>query len=103
MIFVGKKPPEKSMEDFKEYYLERHAPLFLKTVPQVRKYTINFPVARPGKEPAPFDFITEIWWDDMESVRAFYKSAEYRDVIQPDEVKLGAVAQGVYFDEYVQK
>lgn len=103
MIFTGKKGPEKTMEEFKAYYLEQHAPLFLKTVPHVRKYTLNFPTVRPGKEPPPFDFITEVWWDDMETVRAFYKSDEYKNIIQPDEVKLGAAGSGVYFDEFVQK
>lgn len=102
MIFTGKKGPDQTMEAFKRYYLEQHAPLTVKTVPNMRKYTINFPIERPGKEP-PFDFITEVWWDDMESVRAFYKSDEYKNIIQPDEVKLGATGQGVYFEEFVQK
>ncbi len=102
MIFTGKKGPDKSMAEFKAYYLEQHAPLTVKTVPNMRKYTINFPIERPGKE-RPFDVITEVWWDDMESVRAFYKSDEYKNIIQPDEVKLGATGQGVYFEEFVQK
>ena len=102
MIFTGKKGPDKSMQEFKRYYLERHAPLFLETVPQARNYTINFPIERPGKE-NPFDFVTEIWWDDIETVRAFYKSDEYKNIIQPDEVRLGAVGAGSYFEEYVQK
>ena len=102
LIFTGKKGPEKSMEEFKKYYLEQHAPLFLKTVPYVRKYTINFAIERPGKE-NPFDFITEIWFDDVDTVRRFYKSDEYKNIIQPDEVKLGAVGQASYFNEFVQK
>ena len=102
MFFIGKKGPEKSVEEFKKYYLEQHAPLFVKTIPHARKYTINFPIERPGKENT-FDFITEVWWDDIDTVRAFYKSDEYKNVIQPDEVKLGAVGQGLYFEEFVQK
>ncbi len=102
MIFTGKKGPDKSMEKFKAYYLEQHAPLTVKTVPNMRKYTINFPIERPGKE-NPFDFITEVWWDDIDSVRAFYKSDEYKNIIQPDEMKLGAIGQGMYFEEFVQK
>ena len=49
------------------------------------------------------DFVTEIWWDDVESVRAFYKSDEYKNVIQPDEGTLGTLAQGSYFDEVVRE
>lgn len=66
LIFTGKKPPGQSMEEFRRYYLDHHAPLFMRTVPAVRKYTINFAVERPGKE-NPFDFITEIWWDDFDA------------------------------------
>ena len=102
LIFTGKKGPEKSMQEFKKYYLEQHAQLFMKTVPSVRKYTINFAIERPGKE-NPFDFITEIWWDDIDAVHRFYKSDDYKNIIKPDEVKLGAVAQGSYFEEFVQK
>ncbi|HZZ90243.1 MAG TPA: EthD domain-containing protein [Caulobacteraceae bacterium] len=102
MIFTGKKGPDKIMEEFKKYYLEQHGPLFLKTVPHARHYTINFPIERPRKE-NPFDFVTEIWWDDIDTVRAFYKSDEYKNIIQPDEVRLGAVGAGSYFEEHVQK
>lgn len=102
MIFTGKKGPDKTQEEFQRYYSEVHGPLFLKTVPTVRKYVMNFPVVRPGKE-HPFDFVTEIWWDDMEAVRAFYKSDEYRDIIQPDEVRLGAIGTGSYYEEIVGK
>lgn len=84
MIFAGKEGADKTMEEFKAYYLEHHAPLFLKTVPRVRKCTLNFPTIRPGREPPPFDFITEVWWDDMDTVRPFYKSDEYKNIIQPD-------------------
>ena len=66
MIYCGKNGSGKSMEAFKAYYLEHHAPLFRKTALEVRRYVINFPIERPGRE-APFDFVTEIWWDDMES------------------------------------
>ena len=102
LIFVGKKDPKKTWEEFKKYYLEQHAPLFLKTIPYARKYVVNMAIQRPGKE-NPFDFITELWWDDIETVQKFYKSEEYKNVIQPDEVKLGATAQGCYFEEFVRK
>jgi uncharacterized protein (TIGR02118 family) len=103
VIFVGKKDPAKTMDEYKKYYLEQHAPLVLRTVPQMRKYTINFPTVRPGKESPPFDFITEVWWDDAAAMHAFYKSDEYQNIIQPDEARLGGSGQGVHFEEFVQK
>lgn len=102
LILMGKKDPKKTMEEFRKYYLEHHAPLVKKTIPQVKKYVVNFAIERPGKE-NPFDFITELWWDDVDCVRKFYKSDEYKNIIQPDEVKLGALGQGSYFEEFIQK
>lgn len=105
LIYMGKKHAGATIEEFKAYYLDHHAPLFLENAPRARKYTINFPTARRGKEAPPldFDFITEIWWEDVESVRAFYKSEAYRNIIRPDELKLFATGSAVYFDEFVQK
>ncbi|HEX7775951.1 MAG TPA: EthD domain-containing protein [Parvibaculum sp.] len=102
LIFTGKKGPDKTFEEFKKYYLETHAPLTVKTCTNMRKYTVNFAVQRPGKE-TPFDFIAEVWYDDIAAVQAFYKSDDYKNIIQPDEVRLGATAQAVYYEEFVQK
>lgn len=101
-ILMGKKSPDQSMEEFKKYYLAHHAPLIMKTIPQARKYTINFVVERPGKESA-FDFITEVWWDDLAAARVFFKSDAYRNVIRPDEVSFGITGQTAYFEEFVQR
>ncbi len=105
MIYTGRKKPDQSHEEFRAYYLEHHAPLFLKTVPQACKYTINFPTLLPGKDPVnlDYDFITEIWWTDIDAIRSFYRSDAYRDIIQPDEQKLFATGSAIYFDEFVQK
>ncbi len=102
LILLGKKDPDKTMEEFKKYYLERHAPLVKKTVPHIKRYVINFALERPGKS-NPVDFITELWWDDIDSVRKFYKSDDYKNIIRPDEIKLGATGDGAYFEEFVQK
>lgn len=102
LIFVGKMDSSKTWEEFKKYYLEQHAPLFLKTIPYVKKYVVNLAIQRPGKT-NPFDFITEIWWESQEDVRKFYKSEEYKNIIQPDEARLGATAQVAYFEEFVEK
>jgi hypothetical protein len=105
MIYTGKKQPDTSLEAFRAYYLEHHAPLFVKNAPQACKYTINFPTVHPDKGPPQleYDFITEIWWEDLASMRAFYRSDAYRDVIRPDEQKLFASGSAIHFDEFVQK
>lgn len=105
MIYTGTKKADQSVADFRAYYLNHHAPLFLKNAPQACKYTINFPTLGPGKEPPAlaYDFITEIWWEDVEAMRTFYRSENYRDIIEPDEQKLFATGSAIYFDEHVQK
>ena len=105
IIYIGKKHSGTTLEAFKSYYLERHAPLFMKNAPQVQKYTINFPNSPLGNDTSSpdYDFITEIWWEDTESVHAFYGSEVYKNVIRPDEQKLFAAGSAVHFDEFVQK
>ena len=105
IIYTGKKKPDQSVAEFRAYYLNHHAPLFLKTAHQACKYTINFPTIRADKETSSleFDFITEIWWRDIDSVRSFYKSDEYKNTIKPDENNLFATGSAIYFDEFVQK
>ena len=90
MIYTGTKKPDQSVEDFRAYYLDHHAPLFMQNAPQACKYTINFPTHRLGKEPPSlgYDFITEIWWEDVDAMRAFYKSNGYLNIIKPDEQEL---------------
>lgn len=48
MIYTGTKMPDQSAKEFRTYYLESHAPLFMQYAPQARKYTINFPTRFPG-------------------------------------------------------
>lgn len=105
MIYFGKGKPDRTVEEFRAYYLDHHAPLFMKTAQKAQKYTINFPTIFKGKDvpDLDFDFVTEIWWEDIEAVRAFYKSDEYVKVIKPDEQALFATGSAFYFDEFVQK
>ncbi len=105
MIYTGTKQPEQSVEDFRTCSLDRHAPLFMKHAPQGRKYTINFPPLRSGKEPPALgpDFITGIWWEDIEALLAFYRSDDYLNIIKPDGQKLFATGSAIHFDAFVQK
>lgn len=101
-IFMGKRRVGQTMAEFKRYYLEHHAPLIMKTIPHVRRYTLNFAIERPGKD-NDFDFVTEVWWDDIASARAFYKSDAYQQVIRTDELDFGVTGQAGYFEEFIQK
>jgi uncharacterized protein (TIGR02118 family) len=55
-----------SREDFRQWWLEEHAPL-ARTLPGVRR--IRFNVLDEG---APFDGIAELWFDSAEAADAAY-------------------------------
>ncbi len=74
-----------SFDAFKKYYLDVHAPLVKNPFPEIRKYVVNFALQR-GKETA-YDAITEIYWEDFETIVKIAKSDTFKNVIMPDEDK----------------
>lgn len=102
-IFAIKRKPGLSFAEFKKYYLEKHAPLVKSSFPEIRKYLINFALQR-GKE-TPFDAITELYWDDFETLVKIAKSDTYRRVIVPDEDKFidRQSVQVILTEEFPQK
>ena len=88
--------------EFKKYYLE-FTPLAKKSFPEIRKYVVNFALQR-GKE-TPYDAITEIYWDDFDTIVRMAKSDTYKDVIVPDEDNFADRDSGVVVltEEYPQK
>ena len=102
-IFTMKRRPGMTFEEFKKYYLEVHAPLIKKSFPEIRKYVVNLALQR-GKE-TPYDAVTEIYWDDIETIIRVAKSDTFKNVIMPDEDKFGDRQSGVVVltEEYPQK
>ena len=103
-ITVGRKNPSLSHEEWKKYYLGTHAPLFLKNAaPYIRKYIINFAVDIPGTQ-NPFDYATELYFEDLDTWNLVRNSEPFQKIILPDESKLGNVdRQSAWFEELVQK
>jgi uncharacterized protein (TIGR02118 family) len=61
-IFLLQRDPSLSPEEFRAYWLERHVPIVL-AVPNLRGFTCNV-VASSAADPAPYDGLAELWWDD---------------------------------------
>jgi len=102
-ISVGKKNPAMTKEEFKKYYLEKHCPLFLRLFSgYVLKYVVNFVVDEPGKE-TPFDYVTELYYKDVETREKMRQTEECKNILRPDEIRLGAVSQGGWFEEFIKK
>ncbi|GAA2569775.1 hypothetical protein GCM10010435_49840 [Winogradskya consettensis] len=88
LAFLVKRVESMTHEQFVEYHREHHAPLFA-SIPEagryVRKYTVSHPVPAPHYPGPEFDGLTEIWFDGWDDHNAFFESANYRNLVQPDE------------------
>ena len=79
-------------DEFVTYHREHHADLFM-SVPvvqanvaaYVQQHTVDESVE--GLPPAPFDGVTELWFEDAENNRRLFTDEEYLRVIRPDEMK----------------
>jgi uncharacterized protein (TIGR02118 family) len=66
-----------TLNQFKDYWHEKHAPLALSVLPKspfVKKYVHNYAIPVEGFGEPAFDGIGELCFDDME---AFHKSTEW--------------------------
>lgn len=92
-----------SFEEFKKHYLEVHAPLVKRSFPEIRKYIINLAIQR-GKETL-YDAITEVYYDDLETVIRLARSNIYKDQLVPDEERFmdRSVFRNILTEEFPQK
>ena len=88
LLFL-KRRPGMTLEAFRDYYENHHAPLCAKyssgLVRYVRRYLEPHPNPDTGaSEELPFDVITELWFDDA---RAFHGTVRHLSTaVMPDEV-----------------
>ena len=102
MAFVKRKSGM-SFDEFKKHYLEVHAPLVKNAFPEIRKYVVSLALQR-GRETA-YDAITEIYWDDLETIVKIAKSDTYKKDIVEDEKRFMQrdVLQVILTEEHHQK
>ncbi len=75
LIALVKKKPSMTTEDFRDYWINVHAPL-AKRIPGMRGYRINV-ADDPGDMPqAPYDGSAEIWFDDRSAMQRGLASPE---------------------------
>lgn len=74
--FVGivTRRPGMSREAFLRYWREVHGPLAA-ALPGLRRYVQNPPVEVAGREPR-YDGVAELWFDDLESLRAAFRTPQ---------------------------
>jgi uncharacterized protein (TIGR02118 family) len=75
IVALIKRRPDLTLEEFREYYEHRHAPLFRRAIPPdvadaITHYVQNHAVALgSASTDAPYDCVTEIGFDDLDGMR----------------------------------
>jgi uncharacterized protein (TIGR02118 family) len=86
LVYIVRRRPDISPEQFRKYWLEQHGPLvrtFAKTIRAcryVQSHTldteVNVQLARSRGMGEAFDGITEVWWDSLNDLIAALGSRE---------------------------
>jgi uncharacterized protein (TIGR02118 family) len=94
-VTLLKRRSEITPEEFHRHWRNVHAPLVLK-LPGVSRYVQCRPVHIPGKEPR-YDGIAEVWYEDLESLRATMDSRACRDLLSDEVNFMGPSTQESIF------
>lgn len=100
VVWLVKKRPDLSQEEFSRYWIEEHTPLTAAT-PGMRSYRCYPMTAHEGGEPA-FDAIAIATFDDEAAWRAAEQSPELQAAVA-DAVNFQDVSktQSFYADEFI--
>jgi len=69
-----KKKQGMSDEDFRSYWLEKHAVIARDGYEHLRSYVVNVPTGAPQGQETPFDGVAELTWDSRDDFVADMKS-----------------------------
>jgi uncharacterized protein (TIGR02118 family) len=97
-IFLLRRDPTLSPEEFRAYWLERHVPVVL-AVPGLRRFVCNI-VESASVDPPPHDGLAELWWDDEDAFHAALASPEGREAVA-DVERFTASHDHVVVEEHV--
>ncbi len=77
IIYVFNRKDDMSVEEFQRHWRETHGPIAAR-IPGVRRYVQNhtLPEQYAAKHPPAYDGVAELWFDDLESMRAAFASPE---------------------------
>ena len=69
-----KKKPGMSDEDFRAYWMEKHAPIARDGYEHLTGYVVNAVTGAPKGQETPFDGVAELTWDSREDFVADMRS-----------------------------
>lgn len=89
IIYCIKRLPALSLEEFHDYWLSKHALIVKEVAPvlRIRRYVQSHyffderlmpTVNSRGHKVAPYDGVTEVWWDSLEDLLAAGQTKEAR-------------------------
>ena len=85
LVYCITKKADLSVEEFQRYWREVHGPIAA-AIPGVRRYVQSHGVSSPlGDTSRPtFDGVAELWWDDVDAMRAAMGSPEVQAAIEDE-------------------
>jgi hypothetical protein len=84
MVFLCRRRPDLSRDEYARRILESHAPLALVHHPNMRRYVIQIVEGRPA-DGDEIDSLPTLWFDSVEDFRErLYDSSQGRAIIQRD-------------------
>jgi uncharacterized protein (TIGR02118 family) len=96
LIIMARRKPGMSMDEFRDYYENRHALLVREITPMMREYRRNYltPLdsALAAGDTASFDCVTEAWFDSeaefQRSIQSLVADSEKTTALAKDEENL---------------
>ena len=84
LIYCISRKPELSVEEFQRYWRETHGPIAGR-IPGLRRYVQCHvvPEVYGGRTP-PYDGAAELWFDDMDALRAAMQSPEVQAALEDE-------------------
>jgi uncharacterized protein (TIGR02118 family) len=84
VIAVFKFRPDISAEEARRHWNERHPDVVRECIPGVQRYVQNVPIMHPRRQ-WPFDGVSELWFADMDAIRAAYADPALQEKLHQDE------------------
>ena len=90
-VFLTKQA-DITREQFSEYWEKKHWPL-LEAIPEVKQFAKryvqlhNIGQVPPGATAAPYDGVSEVWFDSIEDLRKVVGTEAWRKIVQTDNLE----------------
>ena len=85
LIYCISKKPELTVEQFQTYWRQTHAPIAAR-IPGLRRYVQCHvvPSLYGGATAPAYDGAAELWWDDLDAMRAAMGSPEVKAAMEDE-------------------